>query len=82
VVLDSPNDNFGATVTHVAARRKIPLIGLPVPSSLAWVAKTIGSWRLGVDWQAIDYVSRADQLDVPILIFHGTEDQIGPDRDQ
>jgi alpha-beta hydrolase superfamily lysophospholipase len=78
VVLDSPNINFGATVTHVAARRKIPLIGLPVPSSLAWVAKTIGSWRLGVDWQEIDYVSRADQLDIPILIFHGTEDQSVP----
>jgi uncharacterized protein len=78
VVLDSPNINFGATVTHVAARRKIPLIGLPVPSSLAWVAKTIGSWRLGVDWQEIDYVSRADQLDLPILIFHGTEDQSVP----
>ena len=78
VVLDSPNVNFGATVTHVAARRKIPLIGLPVPSSLAWVAKTIGSWRFGVDWRAIDYVSRADQLDVPILIFHGTEDQSVP----
>jgi len=78
VVFDSPNINFGATVTHVAARRKIPLIGLPVPSSLAWVAKTIGSWRLGVDWQEIDYVSRADQLDIPILIFHGTEDQSVP----
>jgi alpha-beta hydrolase superfamily lysophospholipase len=78
VVLDSPNINFGATVTHVAARRKLPLIGLPVPSSLAWAAKTIGSWRFGVDWQAIDYVSRADQLDVPILIFHGTEDQSVP----
>ena len=80
VVLDSPNINFGATVTHVAARRKIPLIGLPVPSSLAWVAKTIGSWRLGVDWQKIDYVSRADQLDIPIpiLILHGTEDQSVP----
>jgi pimeloyl-ACP methyl ester carboxylesterase len=78
IVLDSPNVNFGATVTHVAARRKIPVIGLPVPSSLAWTAKTIGSIRFGVDWQAIDYVSRADQLDVPILIFHGTDDQSVP----
>lgn len=29
-------------------------------------------------WEAIDYGSRADQLDIPILIFHGTEDQSVP----
>jgi alpha-beta hydrolase superfamily lysophospholipase len=78
VVLDGPNIDFGATVSHVAARRRLPLIGLPVPSSLAWAAKTIGSWRFGVDWGAIDYASRAEQLNTPILILHGTEDASVP----
>lgn len=78
VVLDAPNIDFGATVTHVAARRKLPLIGLPVPSSLAWVAKTIGSMRFGVEWGEIDYISRADNLKTPILILHGVEDPSVP----
>lgn len=78
VVLDSPNIDFGATVSHVAARRKLPLIGLPVPSSLTWVAKTIGSLRFRVDWDSIDYISRADSLKTPILIVHGTEDPSVP----
>ena len=78
VVLDGPNIDFGATVTHSAARRKLPLIGLPVPSSLAWVAKTIGSFRFGVDWAAIDYISRADNLKTPILVLHGVEDPSVP----
>lgn len=78
VMLDSPNIDFGATVNHVAARRSLPLIGLPVPPPLTWVAKTIGSFRFDVDWAAIDYIARADTLAVPILILHGVEDQSVP----
>ena len=74
VVFDSPNIDFGTTVNHNAARRKLPVVGLPVPSSLTWVAKTIGSLRFGVDWDEINYVSRVEHLDAPILIVHGTED--------
>jgi alpha-beta hydrolase superfamily lysophospholipase len=78
VILDSPNIDFGATVDHVAARRKIPLIGLPVPPPLTWVAKTIGSFRFGVDWGEIDYVDRSESLEVPILVLHGVEDPSVP----
>lgn len=78
VVLDAPNIDFGATVDHNAAARSLPLVGLPVPSSLTWVAKTIGSLRLGVDWDEIDYVSRADGLEAPVLILHGTDDPSVP----
>jgi alpha-beta hydrolase superfamily lysophospholipase len=78
VILDSPNIDFGATVDHVAARRKIPLIGLPVPPPLTWVAKTIGSFRFGVDWGEIDYIDRSESLEVPILILHGVEDPSVP----
>jgi alpha-beta hydrolase superfamily lysophospholipase len=78
VVLDSPNIDFGATVDHNAAARTLPVVGLPVPPTLTWVAKTIGSLRFGVDWGEINYVSRASELDVPILILHGTEDPSVP----
>jgi alpha-beta hydrolase superfamily lysophospholipase len=78
VVFDAPNIDIGATVTYNAIQRKLPLIGLPVPSSLGWAAKTISSVRFGVDWGAIDYVSRADELDAPLLVFHGIEDPSVP----
>ncbi len=78
VVFDAPNIDVGATVTYNAIQRDLPVIGLPVPSSLAWVAKTISSFRFGVDWAAIDYVSRADGLAAPILVLHGTADPSVP----
>jgi alpha-beta hydrolase superfamily lysophospholipase len=78
VVLDSPNIDFGATVDHNAAARSLPMVGLPVPPTLTWVAKAIGSLRFGIDWGQIDYVSRAVDLNVPILILHGTEDPSVP----
>jgi alpha-beta hydrolase superfamily lysophospholipase len=78
LILDAPNIDFGTAVTYNAARRKLPLIGLPVPASLAWNAKTIASIRFGVDWGAIDYVARADQLQVPVLALHGVEDPSVP----
>jgi hypothetical protein len=78
VVLDAPNIDFGTTVDHNAAARTLPVVGLPVPPTLTWVAKTIGSLRFGVDWADIDYVSRAEELTVPILILHGTDDPSVP----
>lgn len=78
VVLDAPNIDFGTTVDHNAAARTLPVVGLPVPPTLTWVAKTIGSLRFGVDWGDIDYVSRAEELTVPILILHGTDDPSVP----
>ena len=78
VVLDAPNIDFGTTVDHNAAARTLPVVGLPVPPTLTWVAKTIGSLRFGVDWGDINYVSRAEELDVPILILHGTDDPSVP----
>jgi uncharacterized protein len=78
LVFDSPNIDFGTTVNHNAARRKLPVVGLPVPSSLTWVAKMIGTLRWGVDWDEINYVSRAEGLEVPVLILHGTDDPSVP----
>lgn len=73
MILDSPNIDLGATVDHVAARRKIPLIGLPVPPPLTWVAKTIGSFRFGVAGRDRK-IDRSESLEVPILLLHRVED--------
>jgi pimeloyl-ACP methyl ester carboxylesterase len=67
-VLDAPVLDFGATVDEEAERRGIP----PLLTNLA---KAISSARFGVSWSALDLVGPAEELQVPILLFHGTEDR-------
>ncbi|MGH8928386.1 MAG: alpha/beta hydrolase [Acidimicrobiia bacterium] len=77
-VLDSPIIDFEATVDLGASQWRLPLIPLPLPGTLVWSAKRISSLRFDLNWGALDYVSSADQLRVPVLVFHGTEDQTVP----
>ncbi|HEY5889106.1 MAG TPA: alpha/beta hydrolase [Acidimicrobiia bacterium] len=76
---DSPNINFGETVNFNAAQRELPLLGLPLPASLAEVAKFITSLRIGVSWGSLDYVDTAStSLNAPVLVHHGTADMTVP----
>jgi fermentation-respiration switch protein FrsA (DUF1100 family) len=75
---DSPNIDFEETVDLGASQRSLPLIPLPLPGTLVWTAKRLSSIRFGVDWTALDYVSRAELLNVPVLVFHGTADETVP----
>jgi uncharacterized protein len=77
-VLDAPNIDFSTTVDFNAAQRQVPLLGIPIPQSLTFLAKWYASLRTGVNWESIDYVDRADRLAVPTLVFHGTEDRSVP----
>src|SRR5690606_18577246 len=70
-VFDSPNVDFATTVDYNAAQREIPLLGWNVPGSMAWVARTITAFRIDVDWDSMNYLDRADRLNVPVLVFHG-----------
>ena len=70
-ILDSPMMNFNTTVDLGGRER-----GLPRP--LVVLSKTFASIRFGVDWDKLDYVSRADGLALPILLFHGDEDRTVP----
>ena len=65
VVIDAPNIDFGTTVDHDAGGPHAAGGGSPGPTNVDLVAKTIGSLRFGVDWGDVDYVSRAEELDVP-----------------
>jgi hypothetical protein len=67
LVLDSPMLDFSATVDLGARNRGIP-------RSVTAFAKVIAGWRLDVDWSALDYLNRADDIDVPILLFHSETD--------
>jgi alpha-beta hydrolase superfamily lysophospholipase len=78
VVMDAPMLDFSTTVDDNASRETLPLVGLPLPSSLTAVAKWMAGWRFGVDWGALDYLAGADDFEVPFLVLHGTEDTTIP----
>jgi alpha-beta hydrolase superfamily lysophospholipase len=78
VIFDSPNLDFGAAVSQGASKRSLPVVGLPVPESLVWVAKRFSELRFGVDFKELDYVERAGMIKVPQLLLHGTDDQTIP----
>lgn len=71
VILDSPLLDFNATV-DLGARE------MGIPGVLTAVGKLITSIRFDLDWDALDYLSGADSLMVPILLFHGDEDKRVP----
>jgi len=67
VVLDSPMLDLAAVVDLGGERSG-------QPPGLMLVGKLITAGRFGVDWRGLDYVSRASELHVPILLIHGDED--------
>ena len=79
-VFDAPNIDFLQTVEYGASQRNLPIpfIDIGLPDSLTAVATWISAWRFDLDWQALDYIARADELDVPILAFHGDADTTVP----
>jgi uncharacterized protein len=77
-ILDAPNIDFSTTVDFNAAQREVPVLGIPIPVTVSFLAKWYASLRTGVNWESIDYIDRADRLAVPTLVFHGAEDQSVP----
>ena len=71
LILDAPMLNFGRTVDKGAEERS-------VPPPITFAAKLFSTLRFGVDWGALDFLSRADELTVPILLFHGDADDTVP----
>jgi len=71
VVLDSPMLDFAATVDLGARRRGLP-------GFVTSVGRTVAGIRFDIDWSELDYLERADELDSPVLLFHGDEDDRVP----
>ncbi len=78
LILDAPMLDFSAAVDLGARNRSLPLIGLPIPDTLTSTAKWMAGVRFDVPWGDLDYLERAGELEVPILLFHGAEDDIVP----
>jgi alpha-beta hydrolase superfamily lysophospholipase len=75
-ILEAPAADLGEVVTQRSGEA-IP-IGGPIGDSLVWAGKSIAQLRTGIDFATIDYVERADELELPMLVMHGTEDPVVP----
>ncbi|MCH9038600.1 MAG: alpha/beta hydrolase [Chloroflexi bacterium] len=71
VILDSPMLELGRTIDWGGQQ-------LGYPQFLLSYAKFAASLRFDVDFPATDYLARAGELDVPILLIHGSEDTTIP----
>ena len=79
VITDSANIDIGSTIDYRGSQEQLPVIPVNVPPTMAWVAKFFTSLRIDVNWKSLDYIDRADRsLRVPVLAFHGTEDESVP----
>ena len=78
VILDAPALDFEEIIDFGAADENLPLLPVRVPGSLVGVAKWIADLRYDIPWDDLDYMDEAVALDVPVLLFHGTEDATVP----
>ena len=71
LALDAPMLDFSRTVDLGAQERSVPGV-------VTGLAKWLAARRFGVNWREMDYLSRVDQLDVPVLLIHGDDDGVVP----
>ena len=71
VILDAPMLDLNAIAQSAADERNIP-------GPLLISAKRISRHRFDLQWEELNYLERADELTVPILLFHGDADGIVP----
>lgn len=71
LVLDAPALNWEAIFEHGAEEMGLPAF-TTTPLKLA-----IGA-RIDVDWDAVDATRHPEDFQLPILLFHGTEDDLTP----
>jgi uncharacterized protein len=71
LILDAPVLDWRAVMDLQADERGLPRF-------LATTTERVVSLRIDFDWNAFDQIARADEFRLPILLFHGTEDQTVP----
>jgi len=71
VILDAPMLNFRDAVDRLAWEQGLPWFFTQIAEKLAEI-------RFDVDWGAMNYLRRADELTAPVLLFHGDDDDTVP----
>ena len=70
-ILNSPMLSLEAVFDRAAQR-------MGIPAFLGKGVKTLAHWRFGLSWSRLNYLSRAQMLQTPILLFHGVPDPTVP----
>ncbi|MEX2419303.1 MAG: prolyl oligopeptidase family serine peptidase, partial [Acidimicrobiia bacterium] len=71
LVLDAPVLDVGLVVDRLAAEDRVPR---PL---LGW-ARAVATFRFGIDWSALDHLESAQNITIPVLVFHGVDDEEAP----
>jgi alpha-beta hydrolase superfamily lysophospholipase len=73
MVLDAPLLDGGVVVDEAVADDD-------VPGFVVALSKGLAALRYGVDWGDRDHIRHAEEFEIPILLFHGTDDEQIPVR--
>jgi uncharacterized protein len=71
LVLDAPALDWPAIFEHGAEEMGMPAV-------VAWPLERAIAARIEVDWDAVDAARHPEDFQLPILIFHGIEDELVP----
>ena len=72
LILEAPLADL-REVVRLRSGEALP-VGGPIADSFLLVGRLVVSLRTGLDFDTVDYVERAAELDMPILLFHGADD--------
>ncbi len=72
LILEAPAADL-REIVRLRSGEALP-IGGPIGDSFLAVGRLVVSLRTGLDFDTVDYVERAAELDMPILLFHGADD--------
>ena len=76
LILEAPAADFREIIS-LRSGEALPVGGVIGDSFLA-VGRLFTWLRTGLDFDTVDYIERADSLNVPILLFHGRLDEVAP----
>ncbi len=76
LILEAPGADL-REIVQLRSGEALP-IGGPIGDSFLAVGRLVASLRTGLDFDDVDYVERAGDLDMPILLLHGTDDTTVP----
>ena len=71
LVLDGPVISWRSTLDYQAGLRGLPTV-------ISWAGGVVTEQRVDIDLGDFDWIARADEIDVPVLIFHGPDDGYVP----
>lgn len=76
LILEAPAADI-REITNLRSGEALPVGGF-LGDSLIAAGRLFVTLRTGLDFDAVDYVDRADELNMPVLVFQGTDDPTVP----